>query len=294
MAKKKKKVRAKQRNKAVKKAFGGNKDLKKIARKALKIQGEGENRTKRKVTKKEIKALAEAGATKKQLNTFRKQIKKSDKLKIGKKVDERKEIKQAYQKVKKGGGKKDDGIYKETVVIGTDLDGPTKRKNIYTEYVGSKKAPLTKKAKKYQEMYSGKTQESQDYLDSLKASALERMTIKPERYGRGKGTPSFAEQYDAGKDSRRDMLTALRKPLTDQLASQSGSALNMFDGDSLKFNSKRFKEFASAGSIGDQIKSKASSLGVSTNNRAATALGKINSGNKTDYSKKFKQQLSFV
>jgi|TARA_Y100000289_G_scaffold20037_1_gene19330 hypothetical protein len=291
MAKKKKKNkgRAKQRIKAISKAFGGNKELKKIARNALKITGKGENRTGRKVTKKEMKALAAAGATKDQLNIFRKQIKKSDKLKIGKKVDQRKEIKGVIRETQQ-----DAGIFKNTVVIGQDVDGPGKRKNIYTEFVGSKKAPLTKKAKKYQEMYSGKTQESKDYLKSLKASALQRMTINPEKYGRGTGEPSFAEQYDAGKKSRRDMFTALRKPLTDQLASQSGSALNMFTDGAIDFKPERFKAFASAGSIGDQIKSKASSLGVSSNNRAATALGKINSGNKTDYSKKFKQQLSFV
>ena len=291
MAKKKKKNkgRAKQRIKAVSKAFGGNKELKKIARKALKITGKGKNRTGRKVTKKEMKALATAGATRDQLNIFRKQIKKSDKLKIGKKADQLKDVKKIVNEANE-----DAGIFKDTAVIGENLTGPGKFKNIYKEFVGSKKAPLTKKATKYQDTYSGKGQESKDYLKSLKASALQRMDIKPVKYGRGKGTPSFAEQYDAGKDIRRQMLQTLRQPLTEEIASQSGSALNMFDGNSIKFDPKRFKEFASAGSIGDQIKSKASSLGVSSNNRAATALGKINSGNKTDYSKKFKQQLSFV
>jgi len=188
-----------------------------------------------------------------------------------------------------------------TAAQGTKITGPNKRQNIYKELIGVDKAPLKKKAQYYAEMLGGKTNKSKKYLKALKADATKRMTINPERYGRSeKGTDfrnlSLAEKYDK---NRTKLLNNLRKPLSDQLKTQSdsGSELNMFTGSSIKFNPAAFSRFASAGSKGEQIKSTANSLGIgdrSSSDRVTASLGKIKARSKKDYSNTFKQQLSFV
>ena len=70
MAKKKNKGRGKQRKAAVTKAFGDNKQLRRLATAALKSKPDSKKG--RKVTSSEIKELRKAGATRKQLNAFRK------------------------------------------------------------------------------------------------------------------------------------------------------------------------------------------------------------------------------
>lgn len=314
--------KGKKAKKRIKKIFAKGSKARKRVKRALKDS---------KITKKEIKKIRKAGASRKQLQKIRKRADRSNKLKIGKRVDSRKEIKKITRKVKPktnrpannnrnqrinnppsnnnnnkpgGGGNNNkpsgnnnnkpsgnnnnkpsgnnNKPYKPTKPP-TGLSGvdTTRNRDLYKR--GTK--ALATKAETYLKAFTGKSN-----LKALRKSALQRMTIKPEEYGREKGKTTLAKRYD--KDSDK-LIKKLKAPLTNFLKKDKGSELNMFKKGKIQFSGKRMKSFVDSDTdLVSDIKSAAGALGYSAPDnpikRAAAAVGRIKTPYKKDETLKSK------
>ena len=197
-----------------------------------------------------------------------------------------------------GGGSKIDTIPN----VLEELDTGQRDQKIFDRVLG-KGDPLTKKIQDYQDLYSGDSTSSKNYLKELKDDALQRMKINPESYGRNKeGTIynnlSMAEQYDK---NRTRLMGNLEKPLTNYISSTSDrQGLNMFDSNKqLQFDKNKFKSFADTGNIGTLAREKAKSLGTTNmgSSRATNTLqsiGKVKKKTSSDLQSKFAQDLKFI
>ena len=158
---------------------------------------------------------------------------------------------------------------------------------------------LLGKAETYARAFSNK-----DYLKALKDKATERMKINPKSYGRKSDDALFkkkslAQKYDT---NRNKLLSNLRKPLTDYLdksVKQDKRGLNMFtkkDGEYKPvFNSKRLKEFSSAGDLGYQTLQRASSLGAKKKSKKRLdGIGNVKNTTSDSFKNKFAQDLQFM
>jgi hypothetical protein len=291
---------AKKKNSKIRKSLKTVKQVKRAVKKAAKGDG--------RVSKKEIRQISKASVGTVNVKRISNLVKKAD-VKGPNRV--RAIAKNARGKNK---GNNPKGTSSNTPVAGggseidtipnvlEELDPGQRDQKIFNRVLG-KGDPLTKKIQDYQDLYSGDSKSSKNYLKQLKDDALQRMKINPESYGRNKeGTLynnlSMAEQYDK---NRTRLMGNLEKPLTNYISSTSDrQGLNMFDSNKqLQFDKNKFKSFADTGNIGTLAREKARSLGTTNmgSSRATNTLqsiSKVKKKTSSDLQSKFAQDLKFI
>ena len=194
---------------------------------------------------------------------------------------------------------KSDGGKKPDIDRPSNVIEDTKPKNLGTKVYERLMPKLLDKAETYEQAFSSK-----DYLKDLKDKATERMKIGSKSYGRkSDDTPfkkmSLAQKYDT---NRKKLLSNLSKPLTnylDKSVKDNKRGLNMFtktDGEYKPvFNSKRLKEFSSAGNLGNQTLQRASSLGATKKDKKRLeGIGNVKNTTSDSFKNKFAQDLQFM
>ncbi len=187
-----------------------------------------------KVTKKEIRTIVRKGGSRKQVQSIRKAAKNTKGLKIGKGVDNKKEVRKIFKRNKNkgkadnlrsdqlkltrtsdggggggtsgggggnsggngGGDGKGNGGKKGVKVTADALSGGYGHKDFER-----RETKLKQRARGYANIYGGENKQSRKFLKALADQATTRMKIKPSEYGRkGKKAKfsdlSLAQQYD--------------------------------------------------------------------------------------------------
>lgn len=302
--------KGKKAKKKIKKIFAKGSKARKQIKKALKDD---------KVSKREMKKIRAAGATKKQLQKVRKRADKSKALKIGKRVNEKSEIKKLAKNNPRSNNNRtttptNNNATNDVVNIkgsGGNTTAPANNNNSGggNKGKGNKDKPspsttgtapslgdsnlglrnrnlfdrgmkiLNEKADTYQSTFDNKKE-----IKKLRKSALERMSIDPSKYGRKKGEQTLAQRYDKNSDK---LLDKLKSPLTNFLEKDSASKLNMFNDGNIKFDQKKMDTFVDGDTdLVAEIKSAAGALGYTAPKdplkRATAALGRIKTPVKRD------------